>query len=224
MNRTTHIVAGTCAGVIMSTIVVSNPLSVEGAILSSVLIGGSIWGSLLPDIDHPESTFGKKVPFISNLISATGGHRGITHAPLLYMLLLSLMLLITNKGIQFFVVLGFEHFISKIIARLIYKLKLKFLGKPYYLHWALYLIMIVLTCKFDEYLNILYIQMLIGAFVGALSHIFMDSLTTVGTPWLYPITKRKFRILKLKTGKDEGLGILIALMITVVTVYLIRFR
>lgn len=224
MNRTTHIVAGACAGVITSTMVVSNPLSVEGAIFSTVLIGTSIWGSLFPDIDHPESTFGKKVPIISNLISNTGGHRGITHAPLLYMLLLSIMLLITNKGIQFFVVLGLEYFISKIIARLIYKLKLKLLGKPYYLHWVLYLIMIVLTCKFDGYLNILYTQMLIGTFVGALSHIFMDSLTKGGTPWLYPITKRKFRILKLKTGRDEGLGILIALMITVVTVYLIKFR
>lgn len=224
MNKTTHIVGGACAGVITSTIVVSNIASVDRIMLSGVLIGSSIWGSLLPDIDHPESTFGKKIPIISNLISATGGHRGITHAPLLYMLLISLMLLITNRGIQFFVVLGLEYFLSKIIAKLIYKLKLKLLGKPYYLHWVLYLIMIVLTCKIDGYLNMLYTQMLIGTFVGALSHIFMDSLTKGGTPWFYPISKRKFRILKLKTGRDEGLGVLIALTLTVLTIYLIKFR
>lgn len=224
MKRTAHIVGGACAGVITSTIIVSNIASVDGVMFSGILIGSSIWGSLLPDIDHPESTFGKKVPIISNLISATGGHRGITHAPLIYMLLISLMLLITNRGIQFFVVLGLEYFLSKIIASSIYKLKLKLLGKPYYLHLALYLIMIVLTCKVDGYLNVLYTQMLIGVFVGALSHIFMDSLTIGGTPWFFPISKRKFRILKLKTGRDEGLGILIALMLTVLTVYLIKFR
>ncbi len=37
-------------------------------------------GSLMPDIDHPESAFGRKVPFLSIPISAIFGHRGITHS------------------------------------------------------------------------------------------------------------------------------------------------
>jgi inner membrane protein len=36
--------------------------------------------SLLPDIDHPRSFFGSKVPFLSYPISAVFGHRGITHS------------------------------------------------------------------------------------------------------------------------------------------------
>ena len=224
MNRTAHIVGGTCAGVLTSTLMVENLYTVEGAIFSGILIGSSIWGSLLPDIDHPESTFGKKVPVISKLISATGGHRGVTHAPLIYMLLLSLFLLINNNLITFIIVLGLEYFISKIIATTLYKLHIKLLKKPYLLHWALYLIMIVCTFQVNGYLNLIYSQMLIGIFVGAMSHIFMDSLTVGGTPWLYPISRRKFRILKLRTGENEGLGMLIVSMITIATVYLIKFR
>ena len=39
-----------------------------------------LFGSLLPDLDHTESKFGSKVPFISYPISAIFGHRGITHS------------------------------------------------------------------------------------------------------------------------------------------------
>lgn len=44
----------------------------------SLLIAGV--SSLLPDIDHPSSAFGRVVPFISYPISAIFGHRGITHS------------------------------------------------------------------------------------------------------------------------------------------------
>lgn len=45
--------------------------------LSLMLVG---IGSLLPDIDHPKSSFGRAVPFLSYPISAIFGHRGITHS------------------------------------------------------------------------------------------------------------------------------------------------
>lgn len=44
----------------------------------SLLLAGV--ASLLPDIDHPKSSFGKVVPFLSYPISALFGHRGITHS------------------------------------------------------------------------------------------------------------------------------------------------
>ncbi len=44
----------------------------------AILIAGA--SSLLPDIDHPKSTFGRLVPFLSYPISAVFGHRGITHS------------------------------------------------------------------------------------------------------------------------------------------------
>ncbi|PSX03963.1 metal-dependent hydrolase [Photobacterium angustum] len=39
-----------------------------------------LFGSLLPDIDHPSSTFGKRVKLISYPLSLIFGHRGITHS------------------------------------------------------------------------------------------------------------------------------------------------
>lgn len=44
----------------------------------AIIIAGA--SSLLPDIDHPKSTFGRLVPFLSYPISAVFGHRGITHS------------------------------------------------------------------------------------------------------------------------------------------------
>ncbi|MGI2115554.1 metal-dependent hydrolase (plasmid) [Shewanella sp. HL-SH4] len=39
-----------------------------------------LFGSLLPDLDHPSSTIGKRVLFISIPLSAIFGHRKITHS------------------------------------------------------------------------------------------------------------------------------------------------
>lgn len=37
-------------------------------------------GSLLPDLDHPKSWVGRRLPFISRPLSALVGHRGPTHS------------------------------------------------------------------------------------------------------------------------------------------------
>lgn len=47
---------------------------------ATYLLGGGIIGSLLPDVDHPSSSFGRRVLPVSLLLSATFGHRGITHS------------------------------------------------------------------------------------------------------------------------------------------------
>lgn len=43
-------------------------------------VGCAMVGALLPDLDHPKSAFGSKVPFVSIPISMVFGHRGITHS------------------------------------------------------------------------------------------------------------------------------------------------
>lgn len=43
-------------------------------------LGLVLAGAALPDIDHPESTLGKRVKFLSHPISMIFGHRGITHS------------------------------------------------------------------------------------------------------------------------------------------------
>ncbi|HYD32412.1 MAG TPA: metal-dependent hydrolase [Azospirillaceae bacterium] len=43
-------------------------------------LGLAAFGSLLPDIDHPKSWVGRRLPMISHPVSAIFGHRGITHS------------------------------------------------------------------------------------------------------------------------------------------------
>ena len=45
-------------------------------------LGVAVLGSLLPDIDHPQSWAGRKMRVISVLLSALVGHRGVTHSAL----------------------------------------------------------------------------------------------------------------------------------------------
>jgi inner membrane protein len=45
-----------------------------------LMLAGGVLGSMLPDIDHPGSAFGRRVLPISMVLAAVFGHRGITHS------------------------------------------------------------------------------------------------------------------------------------------------
>ena len=70
----THIAAG-CA----SSLLVSGALNAQPS-QTILVLGGGILGSMMPDIDHPQSAFGKRVLPLSIPISTVFGHRGITHS------------------------------------------------------------------------------------------------------------------------------------------------
>lgn len=53
---------------------------------------------LLPDLDHPKSTFGRIVPYISIPIAKVFGHRGITHS--LLMVIFIIWVLMTHREQQ----------------------------------------------------------------------------------------------------------------------------
>ncbi len=45
----------------------------------ALILSGVIFGSLLPDIDEPNSYIGRKVAFFSEIANSSVGHRTITH-------------------------------------------------------------------------------------------------------------------------------------------------
>lgn len=96
MKGKTHKVGGFCSGAIVTTLLLKPPYTPDKIFLAGVLISGAIFGSLIPDIDHPESTIGKKVKLISNFIHNVFGHRGMTHAPIIHILTTTVLLLIGN--------------------------------------------------------------------------------------------------------------------------------
>lgn len=72
MKAVSHMLVGTTlyVGFVVLT---GRPLSISAMAVSTL-------ASLLPDIDHPKSAFGRVVPFISIPLSALVGHRGVTHS------------------------------------------------------------------------------------------------------------------------------------------------
>lgn len=73
---------------------------------------GSAVGSLFPDIDLPSSTIGKSVKPLSLIINRLFGHRGLFHAPLLYLLAASALISGIKGSIWFALVLGFFYGIT----------------------------------------------------------------------------------------------------------------
>lgn len=62
-----------------------------------IIVIFSIFGSLFPDIDHRNSKIGNKAKFTSFVMNKFFGHRGIIHAPLLYLTIYIIVYLVYTK-------------------------------------------------------------------------------------------------------------------------------
>jgi len=93
MNYKTHINGGILIGLYVSLQMVSTT-----KISTGILLGGSLIGSIFPDIDHKNSYIGRKAKTVSKAINKFAGHRKLFHGPLVYLLLYSMSLgFFTNK-------------------------------------------------------------------------------------------------------------------------------
>src|SRR5580698_10778749 len=73
MMARSHVVVGLATWVAMAPVLHLPPLD-------PVYLGLVAAGSLLPDIDHPQSWVGRRTRPISTAIASTFSHRGITHS------------------------------------------------------------------------------------------------------------------------------------------------
>lgn len=76
MDYKTHLTGG--VAFVIGTVYLSQKVNLN--IQPLLLIGGATIGSLLPDIDHPKSYLGNKVPILPTLLYNTVGHRSLTHS------------------------------------------------------------------------------------------------------------------------------------------------
>ncbi|MFF2531548.1 metal-dependent hydrolase [Brevibacillus sp. NPDC058079] len=172
MKYPAHVVGGLTFGIAANQYIIQHLPIIEHQQLSPIMISGlfiagSVFGSLLPDIDHRGSYLGRRLPVLSFLANATMGHRGATHAPFITVALTTLCALAT-------------HYFLDGIA--------------------------LLFC----------LTLLAGCMIGALSHIFLDSLTKSGVPLLFPLSKKHYRLASLKTG---GIGeILVTFLMILIAV------
>ncbi len=66
----------------------------HGVVVAAWAYSVAVLGALLPDIDHPKSWIGSRIPVLPTLLQRTTGHRGFTHsiAALAFVCLLSFFL------------------------------------------------------------------------------------------------------------------------------------
>lgn len=101
MDYRTHRVAGICAGIVTGTFLFPQIDSVKDIALFGIILLASEPGSYLPDIDEPNSHYGRKIKSISKLIKSTAGHRGIMHYPITAYAILALLLMLKSRYVSF---------------------------------------------------------------------------------------------------------------------------
>jgi inner membrane protein len=84
MMAGSHVVVGIAAWTLVAPHFGLSPLD-------PVALGFTILGSLLPDIDHPSSWVGRRVPVISRAAAAILGYRGVTHSALAVLVCLTVL-------------------------------------------------------------------------------------------------------------------------------------
>ncbi len=73
MMARSHVVVGIAAWIATAPIL-------HVPVLNPICLGLVVVGSLLPDIDHPQSWVGRRTRPVSTAIALALGHRGITHS------------------------------------------------------------------------------------------------------------------------------------------------
>jgi len=94
MNYGAHLVGGLGLSVGCAYLAAQNQIAIEPV---SFVVTATLT-SMLPDIDHPKSTVGKRFPIISNILFRTVGHRTLTHS-IFFMLVVSSIVFPIHKNI-----------------------------------------------------------------------------------------------------------------------------
>ncbi len=181
-----------------------------------------IVGSLLPDIDHPNSQISKKIPIITKLLR----HRGVTHS-LLAVVILYLLITLIDLGLRFFdqilpIILlyfafvgawfGFAIFQNSLIQ--IQKFSGNFFSKKQIGLASLIVFLVLLVWLGRIYHFSFEIQNLITGlwfiFFGYVVHLLGDFLTKEGIPLFWPI-KHKFGLKLFRTNSiiESILGLIL---------------
>lgn len=99
MNAKEHQIAGICAGVATCLLIEKTNLIQSVYEMDTMyrlgsyaaIIGVSSLGALVPDIDQPNSTVGRKLKLLSVSLNKVFGHRGLLHYPLFLLLIIGIL-------------------------------------------------------------------------------------------------------------------------------------
>lgn len=206
MEYRAHRLGGMCAGAILATSIygtryfsLENP-DYKVAIGTLVLVTAGAIGSLMPDIDHPNSYISKQSPILSFFVKIFLGLSRIVTK-----IILSLCFWISKRRKEA-ILAGTNH-------RGIFHTLLMVI--------AMYFLFGLIGMFIPDYGRLIQL----GFTGGYLSHIMVDMLTKGGVMLLYPIVTVKFHwpFIRLTTGKHEGIAMVIIIFTTIISIlYLLK--
>lgn len=202
MTGVQHKIVGTGFGIAAATVAVVG----MGEPMGALVVGTSIIGSMLPDIDHDKTKIGRKRKVLTtvgtslaNIIIFGGIILGLVAALLIFKGFVDFGVSITNIAI----VVGGLIFVA--IAKTL-------IGRSKTWQWATRHRGMMHTLVVPALLFValrasdapIYKWSMLGLLVGYISHLFADMETVEGCPILFPLTKRNIRFpTKFKT-KDKS--------------------
>lgn len=162
MKGKNHLTCGIIAGIgCAATGVIFKNINILNAGTMAVCAAAA---SLIPDIDIPNSKFGRLIKPISKLINKIFGHRTITHSIL----------------------------------------------------WIIPLIILYIKNIDNNYA-----YLVLGSIIGFLTHIFSDTFTRGGVPWLWPFKRKRYHITNVNSGEKDILFIILTDIILIGGYYLL---
>lgn len=203
MNGKTHRAGGICFGIATAVCLWGVPQTPSEAALAVTLIAGSSVGSLLPDIDHHNST-------ITNQLKR--GCRDILEFPLRLLGFKPKRRKVKKKRPKQ------DNSQRKRDARRPKAFRHRGITHSPFLIMLVFLLLLLLYPGFKPWFQPYYFMLSFGLFVGMVSHLFLDALTKDGIPLLAPLTYQRFKLMKLTTGKHELMVLILMVIVTTAVV------
>ncbi|UOQ91758.1 metal-dependent hydrolase [Halobacillus shinanisalinarum] len=187
-----HQVVGFTCGVVAMTLLPKLAFLPQTPLQTILFFAFVLFGALLPDIDTPRSTLGKKFWRILMLI-----------------LLAVFLLYLFSPGF-------FDVYRDELKIFVIFMLPLLIMVRSHrkMTHSFLFVLLLGLYSYLIDYFFTVPSYYFLGIMIGTLSHLLGDVVTCKGIPLLYPLTKKHFRFfLTFKTGSQIEKIIVFALSI-----------
>lgn len=211
MMWNTHIFGGFQAGILVAAVTNADPKT------AALQIGAATLGSILPDIDQPNSKISRSdivLSTVSKNLSKVTKHRREVHtiwASAIFALIAALFLFIATSASA----TGFSVLAGLITAIIIDLLGLK-IGIPMGLILFFLIPNLINFSLFTLDKNLIF-PIALSVFFGCISHLLYDTINIQGIMWLHPFKKKRYKLGRIQTqSKEETFFRVLMVMITLI--------
>ncbi len=211
MDGKTHRLGGICFGIGTAIFLFGIPQEIKETSLAATLIFSSSIGSLLPDIDHHNST-------ITNQIKRGG--REILELPLKILGVKPKRRKRKKKTNHQLKQAEIKR--QKREAKRPQALRHRGITHSPFFAMLLLILMLLFYPSYSPLFQPYYFMVCLGIFVGIMSHLVLDGITQQGIPLLAPVTYQRYNLIFKLSEKRHKLNVIIVMVI--ITTALVCFQ